>query len=77
MRHLWPPPLDMATPYLGWSMSPQRWVDRELRDQDSMAERGRRLTAYRARCEAVVLDGDTCEPLGEGFVSARVVGVKT
>ena len=73
----YPDPLALPSPYgIGWSNSPQRWVDTELRDQSSMAERGRRLTAYRARCEAVVLDGDTCEPLGEGFVSARVIDAK-
>jgi hypothetical protein len=60
----------------GWSGGSPRQIARELRAQADPEERARRLRAYKERCEAVTLDGETCEPLGDGFVSARLVDVK-
>lgn len=60
---------------LAWSKGQQSLIDRELRDQADPKERGRRLTAYKARCLASTLDGETVTPLGDGFQSARLVGI--
>ena len=60
---------------LSWAPLPQGVIERELRAQASMQERGRRLRAYHERCLAATLDGTSAEPLGDGFVSARVIGI--
>ena len=60
---------------LSWSPWPQGIIDRELREQADPKERGRRLTAYKERCLAATLDGENAEPLGDGFQSARLVGI--
>jgi len=60
---------------LSWSKQPQSLIDRELRDQADPVERGRRLRAYHERCLAATLDGTSAEPLGDGFQSARLVGI--
>ena len=60
---------------LSWSPWPQGIIDRELREQADPKERGRRLTAWKERCLAATLDGTTAEPIGDGFQSARLVGI--
>ncbi len=60
---------------LSWSPWPQGIIDRELRAQNDPHERGRRLTAWKERCLAATLDGTTAEPIGDGFQSARLVGI--
>ena len=60
---------------LSWSPCGQSMIDYELRQQANMKERGRRLTAYKERCLAATLDGETADPLGDGFQSARLVGI--
>jgi len=39
----------------------------ELEDQLDPRVRGARLRAWKRRCDALTLQGDTLEPLGEGF----------
>jgi hypothetical protein len=51
-------------------------IDAECKAQNDPQERARSLHAYKERCLAATVDGATCEPLGEGFVSARLVDVK-
>ena len=58
-----------------WSGLPQPLIERELAEQADMRVRGRRLTAYKERCLAATLDGENAEPLGDGFQSARLVGI--
>ena len=60
---------------LSWSPWPQGIIDRELREQADPKERGRRLTAWKERCLAATLSGENAEPLGDGFQSARLVGI--
>ena len=60
---------------LSWSGLPQPLIERELAEQADMRERGRRLTAWKERCLAATLDGTTAEPIGDGFQSARLVGI--
>ncbi len=65
-------------PYVGlsWSGGGQHTSDMECKAQNDPKERARRLQAYKERCLAAVIDGETGLPLGEGFVSARLVNVK-
>jgi len=39
----------------------------EVEDQRDPRVRGQRLRAWKRRCDALTLQGDTLEPLGEGF----------
>ena len=43
----------------------------EGRDSRDMAIRGQRLRAWRARVQALTVDGATAEPLGEGFTQTK------
>lgn len=60
---------------LSWSPCGQGLIDYELSQQANMRERGRRLTAWRDRVLAATLDGETADPLGDGYQSARLVGI--
>lgn len=53
---------------LGWSRWPQNVIDRELTAQESMVERGRRLTAAAERAKANTLDGESLAPQSTTFV---------
>lgn len=58
---------------LSWSKGPQSMIDRELRDQASPEERGRRLRAWAERVRANTLDGATALPDTDNFKSARLI----
>ena len=60
---------------LAWGRGPQHLIDAELRDQADYAVRGERLRARADRILAATLDGTTADPLGDGFQSARLVGI--
>ena len=47
---------------LSWSPLPQNVIERELRAQDDMVERGRRLRDLAFRKSLVTLDGTTLAP---------------
>ena len=58
---------------LHWGYGSPSVIERELRDQSDMVERGNRLRAHRDRVAATTLDGTHLRPGVESFAFARQV----